>query len=120
MLAAAIMFFWFWVPNTLFTALRLFNWMTWIAPNNFTLGMITGSYGGMGFNPWSTFDWNVAGSGALVTPFFSYVQQYAARVLSGLIIIAMYWKNAYWSAYMPINSNEGESISARVFGRHTH
>ncbi len=80
--------------------------MTWIAPNNFALGMITGSYGGMGFNPWSTFDWNVAGTSALVTPFFSTVQQYGARVLSGLVIIGMYWGNYYWSAYMPINSNE--------------
>jgi len=39
------------------------NWMTWIAPNNFALANITGSYGGMGFNPISTLDWNTAGSG---------------------------------------------------------
>ena len=32
------MFCWYWVPNTLFTALRGFNWMTWISPNNFNLG----------------------------------------------------------------------------------
>jgi hypothetical protein len=61
----------------------------------------------MGFNPWATFDWNVAGSGFLITPFFSAAQQYGMRVLSGLIIIGMYWGNMYWSAYMPINSNEG-------------
>jgi hypothetical protein len=42
------------------------NWMTWIAPNNFALANITGSYGGMGFNPISTLDWNTAGSGALL------------------------------------------------------
>ncbi len=106
MICFVLMFVWFWIPNSLFTAVRLFNWMTWIAPNNFALGMITGSYGGMGFNPWSTFDWNVAGTSALVTPFFSTVQQYGARVLSGLVIIGMYWGNYYWSAYMPINSNE--------------
>lgn len=35
--------------------------MTWIAPDNFNLGMITGSYGGMGFNPISTLDWNTSG-----------------------------------------------------------
>lgn len=38
------------------------NWMTWIAPNNFALANITGSYGGMGFNPISTLDWNTAGT----------------------------------------------------------
>lgn len=100
------MFLYFWIPNTLFTGLRLMNWMTWIAPNNFALANITGSYGGMGFNPLSTLDWNTAGSGFLTTPFFSTIQQYIARVLSGLIIIGMYWGNYYWSAYMPINSNE--------------
>ena len=108
--------------SALSQALRLFNWMTWIAPNNYALGVITGSYGyvapcqslvhpltassGMGFNPWSTFDWNTSGDGDLVTPFFSTAQQYIARVLSGLIIIGMHWGNMYWGAYMPINSNE--------------
>ncbi|KAK8132393.1 OPT-domain-containing protein [Apiospora kogelbergensis] len=103
---AALMFFYFWVPNTLFKALRSFNWMTWIAPQNFTLAMVTGFWGGMGYNPIATFDWNVAGKGSLTTPFFSFVQQYCARFVSGLIIIGMYWGNMYWSAYMPINSNE--------------
>lgn len=101
------MFVYFWIPNYLFKALRSFNWMTWIAPENFTLAMITGFWGGMGFNPWATFDYNVAGVGEfLITPWFSTIQQYGARILSGLIIIAMYWGNMYWSAYMPINSNE--------------
>jgi len=105
----ALMFTWSWVPNFLFRGLHIFNWMTWIAPQNFTLGMITGSYGGMGYNPFATWNWNLSGSGSLVTPFYSAVQQYAMRVVSGLIIIGMYWGNMYWSAYMPINSNEGES-----------
>jgi OPT family small oligopeptide transporter len=109
------MFFWFWIPNTLFQALRSFNWMTWIAPNNFPLGMITGFYGGMGFNPWATFDWNVSGSGFLVTPWFSTVQQYGFRVLSGLIIIGMYWGNYYWSAYTPINSNEAFANDGTIY-----
>lgn len=105
---AVLMFFYFWVPNTLFKALRSFNWMTWIAPRHFTLAMVTGFWGGMGYNPIATFDWNVAGKGALTTPFFSFAQQYCARFVSGLIIIGMYWGNMYWSAYMPINSNEGK------------
>lgn len=105
--AFVLMFFYFWIPNYLFKAVRSFNWMTWIAPENFTLGMITGFWGGMGFNPLPTFDYNVAGSSILVTPWFSAIQQYSMRILSGLIIIGMYWGNMYWSAYMPINSNEG-------------
>ena len=115
MLSFVAMFLWFWIPNTLFTALHGFNWMTWIAPNNFNLGMITGFYGGMGFNPWATFDWNVAGTSFLVTPWWSTIQQYAARVLSGLIIIGMYWGNYYWSAYTPINSNEAFNNKGEIY-----
>jgi hypothetical protein len=43
------------------------NWMTWIAPNNFALANITGSYGGMGFNPISTLDWNTAGKSSVLS-----------------------------------------------------
>ena len=69
----------------------------------------------MGFNPWATFDWNVAGTNQLVTPFFSTVQQYTARVLSGLIIIGMYWGNYAWAAYTPINSNESFDNKGNVY-----
>ncbi|KAJ8604186.1 hypothetical protein MRB53_041899 [Persea americana] len=47
--------------------------------------------------------------------FWSTVQQYAARVLSGLIIIGMYWGNAYWSSYMPINSNESFDNTGNIY-----
>jgi len=115
LLAFLAMFLYFWIPNSLFTALRSFNWMTWISPNNFNLAMVTGFYGGMGYNPWATFDWNVSGTGMLVTPFFSAAQQYAARFLSGLIIFGMYYSNFYWSAYTPINSNESFDNTGYVY-----
>ena len=115
MSAFGLMFVYFWIPNSFFQALHSFNWMTWIAPNNFNLGMITGFYGGMGYNPWATFDWNVSGSGSLVTPFFSMLQQYGARVISGLIIIGMYWGNYAWAAYTPINSNESFDNTGNIY-----
>lgn len=68
--AFVAMFIWWWVPNLLFRALRAFNWMTWIAPQNFALAVITGFYGGLGFNPIATFEWTVSGTGALITPWF--------------------------------------------------
>jgi hypothetical protein len=40
----------------------------------------------LGIIPSATFDWKVSNSGALVTPFCSDIQQYAARALSGLTI----------------------------------
>ncbi|KAI1268162.1 OPT oligopeptide transporter protein-domain-containing protein [Xylariaceae sp. FL1019] len=103
---AAIGFFvYYWIPNEFFTGIRLFNWMTWIAPNNFNLATVTGSYGGMGFNPISSLDPSVSGIDVMNTPFFALLQQYTMRVLSGLIILIMYYRNAFWAAYMPINSN---------------
>lgn len=111
----AIMFVYFWIPNYLFTALHAFNWMTWIAPQNFNLATITGFYGGMGFNPIATFDWNVSMTGRLVTPAFSTIQQYMGSVLSGLIIIAMYYSNMYYSAYIPINSNDAFTNQAKPY-----
>ena len=96
-------FVYFWIPDFLFQALSLFAWMTWIAPDNFNLNIITGSQAGLGFNPIASFDWNVisAYSAPLAYPFFAYTQQFVGTVLGGLIIIALYWTNTSWSAYMP-------------------
>ncbi|KAE9363835.1 oligopeptide transporter 2 [Stipitochalara longipes BDJ] len=104
-LASAFFLVYYWIPNEFFNALRFFNWMTWIAPNNKNLAIVTGSYGGMGFNPLSSFDPNVSGSTAMNAPFFAQLQQYVMRVISGLIILIMYYTNMSWAAYMPINSN---------------
>ncbi|KAH9894500.1 oligopeptide transporter 2 [Xylariomycetidae sp. FL2044] len=95
----------YWIPNQFFQGIRLFNWMTWISPKNFDLAVVTGSYGGMGFNPISSLDPNVSGINAMNSPFFAQLQQYVMQVISGLIILIMYYTNTSWAAYMPINSN---------------
>lgn len=90
------MFVYYWLPGYLFTALSTFNWMTWIAPDNLTLAILTGSSLGLGlFNPITTFDWNVATSSyaALAQPFFSTVQMYFCKqnVSSKLIAILFFF-----------------------------
>lgn len=102
------MFVYYWLPGYLFTALSTFNWMTWIAPQNLTLAILTGSSLGLGlFNPVTTFDWNVATSSyaALAQPFFSTCTMYISSILGGLIILAIYYSNMYNTAYLPINSS---------------
>ena len=101
------MFIYFWFPGFIFQALSYFAWMTWIAPNNFNLNMITGSMNGLGFNPIPSFDWNVIGTYyyPLAYPFFVYVQQFIGTFLGGLIIIGLYYSNINWAAYLPINSS---------------
>jgi OPT family oligopeptide transporter len=88
-IVAGVTFVWNWIPQYLFTALSTFNWMTWIAPQNMTLAILTGSSLGLGlFNPLTTFDWNVASSSyaPLAQPFFSVCQQYFSSILGGLIV----------------------------------
>lgn len=71
LISAGVFVVYFWIPNQFFQALRMFSWMTWISPNNVNLAVITGSYGGMGFNPWSTWDPNVSGVKTMDSPFFA-------------------------------------------------
>ncbi|KAK6063067.1 OPT family small oligopeptide transporter [Seiridium cupressi] len=106
-LVFGIMFVYFWFPDFIFPALSYFAWMTWIKPDNFNLNMITGSQMGLGFNPISSFDWNVISTVSLplAYPFFAFAQQFFGVVLGGLIIVALYWTNVNWSAYLPINSS---------------
>jgi hypothetical protein len=71
LISSGVFLVYYWIPNQFFEALRLFNWMTWISPNNVNLAVVTGSYGGMGFNPWSSWDPNTSGSSAMQSPFFA-------------------------------------------------
>lgn len=100
-------FLYFWVPDYLMKFVSTFNWMTWIAPNNKDLAVVTGSVGGLGYNPISSFDWNVAVSRSqpIFLPLFSNLNTYIAGLISGLVILAVYYTNNNWTGYIPINSN---------------
>ena len=102
------MFLYFWFPDYIFQALSYFNWMTWIAPNNVKLALITGSICGMGLNPWPTFDWNVLSYliDPIMTPFFSVANATFGMAFVGLVIVPIvYWTNSFNTAYLPINTN---------------
>jgi OPT family small oligopeptide transporter len=105
--AFVLMFSYFWFPNYIFAALSYFSWMAWIAPNNADLANITGSSTGLGFNPFSTFDWNVLtfNLDPLMVPFFSTFNFFLGTFFSGFVIIALYYTNAFNTSYLPINSN---------------
>jgi hypothetical protein len=112
------MFFYYWLPGFLFTALSTFNWMTWIAPENFTLAILTGSSLGLGlFNPITTFDWNVATSSyaALAQPFFATCTMYFGSILGAFIILRIFYSNMYNTAYLPINSSSAFANDGTVY-----
>ncbi|RCK62394.1 Oligopeptide transporter 2 [Candida viswanathii] len=102
----AASFVYFWVPNYLFQALSTFNWMTWIAPSNQNLAVVTGFFGGLGLNPISTFDWNIVNmSSPLNLPFYTIACQIIGSFLAFFAILGVWYTNYKWTAYLPINSN---------------
>ena len=105
--AFGLMSVYFWFPNYIFAALSFFSWMAWISPNNANLANVTGSSTGLGFNPLSTFDWNVLtyNIDPLMVPFFSTFNTFLGAFISGLIILAFYYTNTFNTAHLPINSN---------------
>ncbi|RDW89690.1 hypothetical protein BP6252_01722 [Coleophoma cylindrospora] len=103
------MFVYYWFPDYIFQALSYFNWITWIAPSNLKLAIITGSVCGLGLNPWTTFDWNVASYlyDPIITPWFSVANAAVGMAIVGFIFApAMYFNNVWQGAYFPINSND--------------
>lgn len=48
MLSLLAMFVYFWFPNYIFQVLAYFSWMTWIAPDNVHLNVLTGMEKGLG------------------------------------------------------------------------
>ncbi|QWU88306.1 hypothetical protein CA3LBN_002571 [Candidozyma haemuli] len=102
----AASFFYFWIPDYLFTALSTFNWISWAAPNNLNVAAITGSQTGLGFNPITTFDWNTILNTPLAIPFFAQLNSYIGSLVGFICIVAVWWTNYKWTAYLPINSNQ--------------
>ncbi|KAH6659271.1 OPT oligopeptide transporter [Truncatella angustata] len=106
--AFTAMFIYFWFPNFIFQVLTYFSWMTWIAPENHTLDVLTGFNSAGLFNPWPTFDWNVlayTGVDPLMIPAFSTFNTVAGGFIFGLIIIAVYFTNTWNTGYIEIVDN---------------
>ncbi|CAG8213228.1 unnamed protein product [Penicillium olsonii] len=117
MAAFFAMFVWFWFPDYIFGALSTFNWIAWIAPLNFNLTAITGIKKGLGFNPLPTFDWNIVTHvlDPLIVPYMVTINTFFGVLLGGIVIIGMYWTNAYNTAYLPINTNSMFNHYAKSF-----
>lgn len=94
-------------PDAIAEFLGTFNWMTWIRPDNINLAAITGSISGLGFNPWTTFDYNTASllRDPIITPLFSIVNLFAGQLVLGMIIPALWYTNTWYTGYLPINNN---------------
>ncbi|KAI5467679.1 OPT oligopeptide transporter protein-domain-containing protein [Mariannaea sp. PMI_226] len=105
--AFALMFVYFWLPNYLFVALSFFSWISWVAPGNIHLSVITGSDSGLGLNPFPTWDWNMVVSclDPLMVPFFSTFNFFVGSLVTFPVVTGIYYSNVYNTAYLPVNSN---------------
>lgn len=108
-LSFSAMFVWFWFPNYLFQALSIFNWMTWIAPDNLKLNTIVGMENGLGVNPWPTFDWQILlwddpPQDPLMVPFFNTANKFIGAFFSLFIVAAIWFTNTFNTGYLPINT----------------
>ncbi|KJZ71897.1 hypothetical protein HIM_08742 [Hirsutella minnesotensis 3608] len=104
----AAMFVYFWFPNYLFQALSYFTWMSWIAPDNLKLNILTGMQNGLGlFNPIPTFDWNVIcfNTDPLMVPSFTTFNAVAGMFITGLFVLGVWFTNTWNTGYLPINTN---------------
>ncbi|KAH8887256.1 OPT superfamily oligopeptide transporter [Thozetella sp. PMI_491] len=106
--AFSIMFVYFWFPNAIFQALSIFNWMSWIAPNNVQLNSIVGFNNGAGLNPIPTFDWNNIihqGTDPLMLPFFTTLNKFFGSFISMFFVLGLWYSNAWDTGHLPLNSN---------------
>ncbi|PHH78220.1 hypothetical protein CDD80_7174 [Ophiocordyceps camponoti-rufipedis] len=102
------MLVYFWFPNYLFQALSYFSWMTWIAPDNLTLNILTGMQNGLGlFNPFPTFDWNCMTyiTDPLMLPSTTTFNAVGGMFLTGLLIPIAWFTNTWNTGYLPIITN---------------
>lgn len=106
--AFLIVFFWYFFPGFIFTALSNFNWICWMAPKNVVVNQLFGVSQGLGMGV-LTFDWaqiNYISASPLVTPFFAQM-----NVIAGLVIFfwicapAMYYTNTRYAKYLPMSNN---------------
>lgn len=107
LMAFAVSFCWYWLPDLIFPALGYFTWVCWIAPNNPVVNQVFGMKSGIGLLP-VTFDWSqIAYVGSpLVVPTWAILNVLASLVVWIYIVSpALYFSNVWDSAYYPIQSN---------------
>ncbi|WWC87002.1 OPT family small oligopeptide transporter [Kwoniella dendrophila CBS 6074] len=111
-------FVWFFFTAFIFPALTYFNWPTWINPTNKKLAIIMGSVTGLGLNPLPTFDWiYISGAGLtpLITPWWATLSTFIGACIGYLIIVAVYFSNTWYSAYLVPNSNQAFDRSGAYY-----
>ncbi|EJC97675.1 OPT oligopeptide transporter [Fomitiporia mediterranea MF3/22] len=99
-------FVWYWFPGYIFTALSMFNWVCWIAPNNIVINQLFGYSTGLGMG-FLTFDWSMISyiASPLVVPWWAQVNTIVAFVIVFWILTPiLYYKNVFFAKFLPMSS----------------
>lgn len=114
-IAFSFMVLYQWIPGYLFEGLSTFNWITWTAPDNWKLAVVTGGVTGVGLNPIASFDYSVIKANSMTVPFFSTATQFAGSLLAIVIVLAVFFTNYQHSSYLPIYSNSLFTNTAKKY-----
>ncbi|CAL1708066.1 unnamed protein product [Somion occarium] len=108
---------WYILPGYLFSALSMFNWVCWIAPDNVVVNQLFGYSSGLGMSI-ITFDWSqiVYIGSPLATPWWAEANIFAAFAFFFWILTPLlYYTNTWYAQYMPISSRTSFDNSGHVY-----
>ncbi|OCF77585.1 OPT family small oligopeptide transporter [Kwoniella mangroviensis CBS 8886] len=105
-ITAGLMFVWSFFPSYLFTALSMFDWVTWIKPTSQIVNLLFGYQSGVGMSI-LTLDWGMMASvgNPLATPWWV-----TGNVLGGFLFFIwflgpiLYYSNVFYAKYLPFSS----------------
>ena len=97
---------WSQTPRYLFSALSIFNWACWIAPNDPTVNTLFGYSSGLGLSI-LTFDWaQIAYTNSpLLNPWWAQANFLMGFVFFWVIVPILYFTNTWYAQYLPILSS---------------
>ncbi|KAH8113799.1 OPT oligopeptide transporter [Phellopilus nigrolimitatus] len=100
-------FIWFWFPGYIFTALSIFNWVCWIAPNNIVVNQLFGYSTGLGMG-FLTFDWSMISyiASPLVVPWWAQVNTIVAFfIVFWILTPILYYNNVFFAKFLPMSAS---------------
>lgn len=108
-IAAGAATLYYFLPGYLFTALSIFNWACWIAPQNVIVNALLGTQTGLGMGI-LTFDWNQISwiGNPLVTPWWAQLNVgICAAFFYWFLAPILYFTNTWFSKYLPMSASVG-------------
>lgn len=97
-----VFFCWYWITDYVFLFLSTFDWK--VNPNDPHLMNVTGVYqAAMGYTPLGCLDPVLTQMSPMYTPFYATFMQWFGMMLSGLVIIGMFYQNISYTGYITIN-----------------